>query len=147
MLSAKELGNLLNVLGEEDKPLEYISSQFHKTFAKAEQFKVACCLYLLLQDNLLPKLANRIAAFWILFDSYKGEPIASNPFLPIIVDTLQQKESLEAPERNFLMQLLGTPSKEVQVKKILFARIFRNLKIQREFRYFLYFVEVLLYIN
>lgn len=119
MLSAKELGNLLNVLGEEDKPLEYISSQFHKTFAKAEQFKVACCLYLLLQDNLLPKLANRIAAFWILFDSYKGEPIASNPFLPIIVDTLQQKESLEAPERNFLMQLLGSPSKEVQVKKIL----------------------------
>jgi len=116
MLSVRELGNLLNVLGEEDKPLEQISAQFHKYFNKADQFKVGCCIYLMLQDNLLPKLTNRIAGFWILYDLYKGEPIASNPFLPIFVDTLQQKDSIEVAEKNLLLQLLGALPKELSKK-------------------------------
>jgi len=115
MLASKDIGSLLNILGEEDKPLEQLSIQFHKYFNKSDQFKVGCCLYLLLQDNLLSKQTHRIAGFWILYDLYRTEPLASNPFLPIFVDTLQHSQ-VDPVERNFLIQIVGSPSKELSKK-------------------------------
>jgi len=115
MLASKDIGSLLNILGEEDKPLEQLSIQFHKYFNKSDQFKVGCCLYLLLQDNLLSKQTHRIAGFWILYDLYRTEPLASNPFLPIFVDTLQHSQ-VDPVERNFLSQIVGSPSKELSKK-------------------------------
>jgi hypothetical protein len=113
MLNPKELASLLSVLGEEDKSLETLSTQFHKTFNKLDQFKVGCSIYLLLQDGLVPKLSHRLAGYYLLFEMYRTEPLASNPFLPTFLDSLQK--DLEINERNFLVHLLGTPSKEVNI--------------------------------
>ena len=117
MLSVKEVSSVLSVLNEEDKPLEFACSQFQRNFGKGEQFKVACCLYVLLEDTLLQKLTQRITAFYILYDLYRTEPLASNPFLPIFIDTLQNE--IEPAERNFVVQLLGSPPKEVNYLKLL----------------------------
>ena len=51
--------------------------------------------------------------FEIDFPLIRTEPLASNPFLPIFVDTLQK--DIEIGERNFLMQLVGSPQKEVSL--------------------------------
>jgi len=82
-------------------------------------------LYILLEDNLLGKIGHRMAAFYILYELYKTEPLASNPFLPIFVDTLFQSE-IEPAERNFIIQLLGSPPKELSKKspKELLDKVF-----------------------
>ncbi len=111
LLSSKEISSIISLLSEEDKSLEGTVASFQRTFNKSEHFKVGCCLYILLEDNLLGKLSHRLAAFYILYELYKTEPLASNPFLPIFVDTLQNE--IEPAERNFIAQLLGSPPKEV----------------------------------
>jgi hypothetical protein len=112
MLSPKELTVLLSVLNEEEKSLEAVSTQFQRAFSKQDHFKVGCCIYLLLKDNLLGKLTNRLAAYYTLFDLYRTEPLASNPFLPLFIDTLQK--DLEPVEKNFIIQLISNPPKEVR---------------------------------
>jgi len=114
MLSPKELTVLLSVLNEEEKSLEAVSTQFQRAFSKQDHFKVGCCIYLLLKDNLLGKLTNRLAAYYILFDLYRTEPLASNPFLPLFVDTLQKE--IELVEKNFIIQLISNPPKEFSKK-------------------------------
>jgi len=133
MLSPKELAQLLSILGDEDKSLEAVSVHFHKTFPKQDHFKVGCCIYFLLQENLLgggegvSSIAPRIAAYYLLYDLYRTEPLASNPFLPILIDTLQQLQGNEKGaisdiqvnygEKNFLIHLLqGTLPKELSKK-------------------------------
>ena len=111
MLSPKELTVLLSILNEEEKSMEAVSMQFQRAFSKQDHFKVGCCIYLMLKDGLLGKVTNRLSAYYILFDLYKTEPLTSNPFLPIFVDTL--KKDLEPLERNFLVQLITNPPKEV----------------------------------
>lgn len=87
-LSAKDLTKLLDILDEENanSTLENLSSQLHSAFLKEEHFKVGMTLLLLLQHvDLLPKELQRIIAVAMLFDLYKGEPLASTPFAPVIV--------------------------------------------------------------
>src|SRR4051812_2680478 len=98
MLSPRELASLLSILSDEDKSLEAISLQFHKIFSKADQFKVGCCLYMMIQQqqqdssaSILPKLTHRLASFYILYELYRTEPFTANPFLPIFVETLQRE--------------------------------------------------------
>lgn len=115
IVGTEELAKLLELL-DKDKPLESISAKLQKTFPKTDHFKLGCALYIMLQDNLLPG-SGRLAAFYILYDLYASEPLASNPFLPIFINTLQQQENNKstqsALERNFLIYLLGPSPKEV----------------------------------
>jgi len=114
VLSTEELAKLLDLL-DKDTPLEDISEKLQKAFPKSDHFKLGCALYIMLQDNLLPS-SGRLAAFYILYDLYASEPLASNPFLPIFINTLQQQQenNKNTPsagvERNFLIYLLGNPS-------------------------------------
>lgn len=164
MLAPKDLGQLLSLLSEEEKSLESIATTFHKLFAKTELFKVGCTLYLMLQDGLLPKTTQRLSAFFVLYELYRSEPLASNPFLPIFIDSLSRKDPsvpttststpspasltgstgsissatstqttstpppltqlphsslrLQPAERNFLIHLIASPTKEL-LKKTL----------------------------
>lgn len=68
----------------------------------------------MLKDNLAGKLSQRLTCFWILWEMYRLEPIASNPFLPVFIETIQ-RDSTDPVERAFVSQLLGgtVVSKEV----------------------------------
>eukprot|EP01112_Ceratiomyxa_fruticulosa_P004056 TRINITY_DN1439_c0_g4_i1.p1 TRINITY_DN1439_c0_g4~~TRINITY_DN1439_c0_g4_i1.p1 ORF type:complete len:460 (-),score=90.73 TRINITY_DN1439_c0_g4_i1:55-1434(-) len=113
MFHPKELSTLLNLLSEDDKPFETLSTTFHRTFNKPDHFKFGCTLFYMLQDNLLRKPSHRLSAFYILYDLYKGEPLNVNPFLPIFLDTLDRNTNKKGGqteqdiECNFLSQLLS----------------------------------------
>lgn len=112
LLSVKELQSLLSVVNEEDKSFEQVSALLNKSFAKGDLFRAGCCMVLMLQENLLGKQSSRLISYYLLFDVYRSEPVASNPFLPVFIDALSRKE-LDPTERSFLAQLLSNTSKEV----------------------------------
>jgi len=104
MLPTKDLTTLLNLLNEEEKCLEALAVGFGKAFNKNDHFKVGCAMYFMLEDGLLRKASNRLAAFFILFDMYKSEVITNNPFFPAFVDAFQKQ--IEPMEKQFLSYLV-----------------------------------------
>lgn len=137
MLAPKTLMKLLELLDEEnfDTSLESLCSQLHQSFLKEDRFKVGTILLLQLQHvDLLPKHVQRVVALTLLFDLYKGEPLASTPFASVFVQVLKQEDNanngnsklpnhqtghiplLSHCERNLLVNLLGYNHKEI-VKK------------------------------
>ena len=85
-LTAKDLTKILDLLDEENASttLENLSNQLHIAFPREARFKVGMTLLLLLQHvDLLPKELQRIIAVAMLFDLYKGEPLATTPFAPV----------------------------------------------------------------
>ncbi|EZA56531.1 hypothetical protein DMN91_001740 [Ooceraea biroi] len=135
-LSPKELIKLLDILSEEnlDTPLESLCSQLHQSFPKEDRFKVGTALLLMLQQvDLLPKHVQRIVALTLLFDLYKGEPLASTPFATVFAQALRPQEDtgsgnpkppsqtdhapfLSRCERSLLVNLLGHTQKDVTKK-------------------------------
>ncbi|XP_076236208.1 CCR4-NOT transcription complex subunit 11 [Calliopsis andreniformis] len=134
-LSPKGLLKLLDILEEEnlDTSLESLCNQMHQAFPKEDRFKVGMTLVLLLQHiDLLPKNVQRIIAVSLLFDLYRGEPLASTPFAPVFIQVLKSQEDtnngvpktnfsghipvLSQCERNLLINLLGYNQKEILKK-------------------------------
>jgi len=113
LLSLEELTQLMGLLRQDDKSLDSLMNLYTKSLPKGKHFRGGCVLYILLQDKLL-EATERITAFYILYDLYSTSPLASNPFLPIFIDTLQEAKSDKSPEHLFLVQLLtGSPPKEL----------------------------------
>lgn len=106
MLSTKDLTTLLNLLGEEEKSFETLATTFNRTFNKTDHFKVGCAIYYMLEDNLLRQGSHRLAAFYILHDLYKTEPISNNPFLLVFLDTLQKP--IDPVEKQFLIFIINS---------------------------------------
>lgn len=105
-LTPKDLTKLLDILEEEnlDTSLENLCNQLHQVFPKEDRFKVGMTLVLLLQHiDLLPKNVQRIIAVALLFDLYRGEPLASSPFAPVFVQVLKPQEDTNngVPKTNF----------------------------------------------
>lgn len=131
-LSPQDLAKLLDLLDEEnlDTSLESICNQLHQTFLKEDRFKVGTTLVLLLQHiDLLPKHVQRIMALTLLFDLYRGEPLASTPFGAVFVQVLKTQEdseprtnlsghipALSQCEKSLLINLLGYNQKEIMKK-------------------------------
>ncbi|KAL2738777.1 hypothetical protein V1478_001343 [Vespula squamosa] len=134
-LAPKDLTKLLDILDEEnmDTSLENLCNQLHQVFSKEDRFKVGMTLLLLLQHiDLLPKHGQRIMALTMLFDLYRGEPLASTPFATVFVQVLKPQEDttngvsitnfsghipvLSECEKNLLINLLGYNQKEVMKK-------------------------------
>ncbi|KAK3927295.1 CCR4-NOT transcription complex subunit 11 [Frankliniella fusca] len=136
-LTVKELHSLLGILSEETVErltLEGITLQLHQAFAKQDHYKVGCALVLLLQQpDLLPRPAQRLAAIVLLYDMYKGEPMALNPFTTVFVHLLHPPDEMgktsmrkleyagempriSAVEKNFLAQLVTSTSRELLKK-------------------------------
>ncbi|XP_014215811.1 CCR4-NOT transcription complex subunit 11 [Copidosoma floridanum] len=92
MLQPKDLVKLLDLLDEENAntPLETLSNQLHSAFPACKRFKIGVTLLLLLQNvDLMPRELQRAATIAMLFDLYKGEPLASTPFAPVFVQILR----------------------------------------------------------
>ncbi|KAI4488835.1 hypothetical protein M0802_011260 [Mischocyttarus mexicanus] len=134
-LAPKDLTKLLDILDEDniDINLENLCNQLHQIFSKEDRFKVGMTLLLLLQHvDLLSKHGQRIMALTMLFDLYKGEPLASTPFATVFVQMLKPQEDsnngvllnnfsghipvLSECEKNLLINLLGYNQKEVMKK-------------------------------
>ncbi|EFN73182.1 Uncharacterized protein C2orf29-like protein, partial [Camponotus floridanus] len=134
-LAPKTLIKLLDLLDEEnlDTTLESLCNQLHQSFSKENRFKVGTILLLQLQHiDLLPKQVQRIIALTLLFDLYKGEPLASTPFASVFVQILKQENTnnensklanhtghiplLSQCEKNLLVNLLGYNHKDIMKK-------------------------------
>ncbi|XP_012543691.1 CCR4-NOT transcription complex subunit 11 [Monomorium pharaonis] len=128
---------LLDLVGEEnlDVSLESLCGQLHQNFPKEQRYDVGMTLLLKLQHvSLLPKHIQRVIAWTLLFDLYRGEPLASTPFAPVFVQVLKSQEDITSNsgskpsghtghipplsncERNLLVNLMGYNTKDVMKK-------------------------------
>lgn len=128
MLSTKDLNTLLNLLGEEEKSFETLATTFNRTFNKTDHFKVGCAIYYMLEDNLLQQSSHRLAAFYILHDLYKTEPISNNPFLLVFLDTLQKP--IDPVEKQFLIFIINSSYPKDVCNCVLMCCLCELYKIQ-----------------
>ncbi|KAJ4462477.1 putative CCR4-NOT transcription complex subunit 11 [Paratrimastix pyriformis] len=74
---------LAQLLGDTEKPLESVAADYSRRFQRGDLFRTCTALSVFLHDHFL-KPAQRVAALFLLFDSYKTEVIEQNPFAPIL---------------------------------------------------------------
>ncbi|CAG9837782.1 unnamed protein product [Diabrotica balteata] len=114
--------------------LEALSNEVHKKFESSHFFKVGSCIVTLLQNNLLTDPEQRLAAITLLYELYRGEPIANTPFANVFIHLLNPPEQqssvgapkleypgqlprITAPEKHFIVQLLADKPKDALLKK------------------------------
>uniref|UniRef100_A0A0G4H4K3 CCR4-NOT transcription complex subunit 11 n=1 Tax=Chromera velia CCMP2878 TaxID=1169474 RepID=A0A0G4H4K3_9ALVE len=110
MLTQSELESLIHILSGTDKTFSDAAAPFYKTFPKHAQFRVGSAICLLLRNSLL-RLPERLLSFYLLYDIYRSEHVTTTPFVPIVLDTLEQ--SVDAIEKRFLLQFLTSLPKEL----------------------------------
>jgi len=104
MLRNRELAQLLTLLNSKDT-VEHTLEAFHRTIIKSDAFKYGCAVCVLFQDNLLTRL-QRVVAFSVLHDLFRGEALWQNPFFAFFYDVIER--GTNAAETRFLLRLLST---------------------------------------
>ncbi|XP_044747245.1 CCR4-NOT transcription complex subunit 11 isoform X2 [Coccinella septempunctata] len=128
-LTEPQCDYLLSILDRDyvmTRTLETLSNEVHKKFERTDFFKVGNVIILLLQQDMLPEPEQRLAAVTLLYEMYRGEPLALSPFAPVFVHLLDQKANLNVighlpritePEKSFISQLVSDVSKDILLKK------------------------------
>ena len=106
MLNTKETAALLEILSNGDKSLETASAAFQRAFVRADHFRIAAAMCIMLDDNLMPS-AHRCTALFIIHDLYKNEAPGVHPFMPFLVDAVQRSPEASLHEHNLLCVLLS----------------------------------------
>ena len=119
MLTQKESVQLLEILSA--APFEAAAGTFQRTFVRADHFRVAAALCLMLDDDVL-RPHHRLTAMYVIHDLYKNELPSVHPFMPFLVNTLQQSPQTDAKEaqpaeRKLLCLLLAQPPSKDLPKK------------------------------
>ncbi|XP_015754617.1 PREDICTED: CCR4-NOT transcription complex subunit 11-like [Acropora digitifera] len=138
-LSPKELSSLLSILAEDSlavSSFETIASSLHQRFNKNEHFQIGSAMLMLLQQpDLLPSTSQRIVVLFLLYEMYKSEPIANNPFAPVFIHvlspnseesrvcSLESLPTLSQAEKSFLYLLITSPSREASILVLLFKAV------------------------
>jgi len=119
MLTQKETTSLLEILSNDDKSLETAATAFQRAFVRADHFRVAAAMCIMLEDNLmLPR--HCMAALYIIHDLYKNDSPGVHPFMPFLVGTLealQGEQETRVHQRNLLCLLLAQPPAKDLPKK------------------------------
>ena len=103
MLSENDLSLLYKIISNKDQTFENVSKIFNTKFNKDSQIKATSSLLILLEDNLL-NIHQRIISYYILYDFSNKEKIETNPFLSFILERLGK--SNDKIEQNFLIDFL-----------------------------------------
>ena len=103
MLSPNDLSLLYKTISDKNQTFENISKVFQLNFNKDIQIKVSHTLFILLKDNLL-NMRQRIISYYILYIISRKEKKETNPYLSIILESLQN--SNDKKEQNFLIDFL-----------------------------------------
>lgn len=121
---------LHNLLSEtktiDHQSFEAISQHVQKKFNRNDFLSVGTLLSLLIKSNDLPETTNRLVAYYILYDIFRNDadPDASpreSPFqyfLYSLVEGSKDSYKLNTVERNFIMQLLSSGTKDVSLLKL-----------------------------
>eukprot|EP00040_Diaphanoeca_grandis_P029886 m.175907 g.175907 ORF g.175907 m.175907 type:complete len:449 (-) comp31834_c0_seq1:253-1599(-) len=123
-VNSEQLATLLSILTDDSvTSLLSVGDALNKAFSKQELFGACSAIALLVEHpDLLPVTEHRIAALYLLYDTYKHETLAGNPFLPIFLDVLEGKVSkepngnrfaLSQHEKHFLSTLLVGSNKDI----------------------------------
>lgn len=108
---------------EENQTFESIATAFHRDFIKSSHVKVGLVIATLLKENdLIPKPTQHLVAIFLLYEMYRGETMAQNPFAHVFVKLYKNTDldngtnkqdaysgtfpSLTKPERYFLGLIL-----------------------------------------
>ena len=119
------LYSTLSILSEESLTtanLESLAALFHRHFSKQDGFRVLSTLVMLLQmRDLLPDPSQRVAALFLLYEVYRSDGLAANPFTLFFAELLQPSVQDDRAQRGlpcgydlsqvevwFLSQLLAT---------------------------------------
>ncbi|CAH1175759.1 unnamed protein product [Phaedon cochleariae] len=114
--------------------LETLSNDIRKKFDSSDFFKIGSCIVMLLQNSFLPEPEQRLAAITLLYELYRGEPLANTPFANVFIHLLyppEQQSNVGAPkleypgqlpkissqEKSFLTQLMSDMPKDALLKK------------------------------
>jgi hypothetical protein len=103
MISSNELSNLYKIISDENQSFENISQSIKESFDKSEYQKIAISLCILIKDNLL-NFHQRLISFYILYFIQKNDKLEISPFLPLIIETIQNSKNKN--EQSFLIDIL-----------------------------------------
>lgn len=115
------LHNLLSEKSIDHQSFEAISTHVQKKFNRNDFLSVGTLLSLLIKNNDLPETTNRLVAYYILYDIFRNDadPESSprdSPFQYFLFTLVESKESiykLNTVERNFIVQLLSSGTKDL----------------------------------
>lgn len=114
------LHNLLSEKSIDHQSFEAISAHVQKKFQKNDdKLCVSTLLTLLIRNNDLPEVNNRLVAYYILYDIFRNDidqDAKESPFIYFLYQLIESKESiykLTTVERNFILQLLSTGTNDV----------------------------------
>nr|XP_022913843.1 CCR4-NOT transcription complex subunit 11 [Onthophagus taurus] len=136
-LSIEQCSQLLSILDQntvKNQTFENVISDVLRKFDNSDYFKVACCLVMLLQQDILSESEQRLAAIAIIRELYKAEPIVNTAFANVFIHLLQPPEQqtnigspkleypgqlprLNSAEKHFVLTLMTDNAKESLLKK------------------------------
>ncbi|XP_037045359.1 CCR4-NOT transcription complex subunit 11 [Bradysia coprophila] len=94
----------------ENQTLETVSNIVQKKFGKSDFLSVGTLLTALIRNGDLPGIIQKISAYYVIYDLFKGDGQNETPFLTVFLHVIEQKElisKVNVIEKNFVAQLLS----------------------------------------
>lgn len=121
------LHNLLSEKSIEHQSFEAISTHVQKKFNRNDFLSVGTLLSLLIKNNDLPETTNRLVAYYLLYDIFRSDIESDalpkdSPFQYFLFSLIEAKDSiykLNSVERNFIVQLLASGTKDVSSGRVV----------------------------